>query len=499
MGPIDYVIFAAYMLAVVGIGYYFYRRNSSAEDYYVGSRAIKSSHVGLSIVATDVGGGFSIGLGGVGFAMGLAGSWLLFTGLVGAWMTAVLVIPRVKALDKAHNMYTYSDFLRSRFNETVALAAALISGIGYLGFTGGQILAGAKLASGTLISGRPLGMDPIQFALIMIAVVTIGYTVLGGLKAVIYTDSFQWVILLGGLALVGVPAALFHLGGWSGLTRALPEAHFSLTNITLVEFLNWMITIIPIWFVAMTLYQRMYACRDKKEAKKAWYIAGLFEYPIMAFIGVILGMSARAFFPTLTPDMGPLMLGYYPAIEAEMGLPMLIKEILPIGVKGLVVAAYFSAIMSTADSCLMASSGNVVNDFIQRHFLPGASQKKLMRLSQLATLIIGVLAVLLASMFQTVLNAILYAYAFMVSGLFIPTLGALFWKRGTSLAALIAMICGGGFSVVALVLGIAMPFGLHVSLYGILISLVVFVFFSLKFPQQEAPALAPSVTGDSHG
>jgi len=83
---LDYTIFGAYMLGVLGIGFYHFRRNKNAEDYYVGSRSVSAHHVGLSIVATDVGGGFSIGLGGLGFAMGLSGSWLLFTGLVGAWL-----------------------------------------------------------------------------------------------------------------------------------------------------------------------------------------------------------------------------------------------------------------------------------------------------------------------------------------------------------------------------------------------------------------------------
>ena len=77
MSWIDYLIFAAYMAGVLAIGWYHYRRNRNSEDYYVGSRSIKAHHVGLSIVATDVGGGFSIGLGGVGFVMGLAGTWLL--------------------------------------------------------------------------------------------------------------------------------------------------------------------------------------------------------------------------------------------------------------------------------------------------------------------------------------------------------------------------------------------------------------------------------------
>ena len=211
MTVLDHTIFALYMAGVLAVGFYHFRRNSNLDDYYVGSRDMSWSHVGMSVVATDVGGGFSIGLGGLGFAMGLAGSWLLFTGLVGAWLTAVVLIPRVKRLDQDLSMFTYPDLLRWRYGEKTALLAAAISGIGYLGFT-----------------------------------------------------------------------------------------------------------------------------------------------------GVLLGMTARVLFPE---------------VEAEMGLPLLIAEVLPAGIAGLVIAAYFSAIMSTADSCLMAASGNLVGDFISR-LLPWAGSPR---------------------------------------------------------------------------------------------------------------------------
>ena len=74
---------------MLGVGVYFFRKNKNVEDYYVGGRSMSSWHIGLSVVATDVGGGFSIGLGGLGFTIGIAGSWMLFTGLVGAWVSAV--------------------------------------------------------------------------------------------------------------------------------------------------------------------------------------------------------------------------------------------------------------------------------------------------------------------------------------------------------------------------------------------------------------------------
>ena len=265
---IDYLIFLVYFLLILYIGFYFYRKNQNKEDYYVGGRNIPASHVGLSIVATDVGGGFSIGLGGLGFVMGLAGSWLLFTGLVGAWLAAVLIIPRIKKIDAKHGMLTFPDFLRHSYGEKVALVASLISGIGYLGFTGAQILAGAKLAAGTVFSDIHF-MDPLHLALFVMAGIVLVYTVLGGIKAVIYTDTVQWIVLLSGLMFFGVPYTLVHVGGWGALQSNLSAEYFSLGNIKTVQFINWFFTIVPIWFIAMTLYQRIFSCKNEKEAKKS--------------------------------------------------------------------------------------------------------------------------------------------------------------------------------------------------------------------------------------
>lgn len=468
MTLVDHLVFALYMAAVLGVGIFHFRRNTDVEDYYVGGRGLGAGHVGMSVVATDVGGGFSIGLGGLGFTMGLAGSWLLFTGLLGAWLSAVLIIPRIKGngqdpnLD--HGLLTYPDLLRRRFGPKVALLAAVISGIGYLGFTGAQMLAGAKLAAGTIFLQPVWGLEPLEFALLAIAGVTILYTALGGLKAVIYTDSVQWLVLLGGLILVALPATFHQIGGWARLRAELPAEFFSLANITPVTAVNWVVTIVPIWIIGMTLYQRIYACRDTGTAQRAWYLAGLLEWPVMAFTGVILGMCARVMFPLAEP---------------EMALPMLVRDVLPVGVTGLVVAAYFSAIMSTADSCLMASSGNLVNDLIGRHLLPNLPDRSMMRLSLAATAVLGVLAVLLASRFRLVLDAILHAYAFMVSGLFAPTVALFFWPRATGPAAFWSMLGGGGFTLTAAIAGWAMPLGLSPTLFGIMISTALLVGISL--------------------
>ncbi|GAA0189745.1 sodium:solute symporter [Fulvivirga kasyanovii] len=467
MHAIDLAIFAIYMLAMLGVGFFFLKKNKDTDDYYVGGRKMGSWHVGLSVVATDVGGGFSIGLGGLGFTMGIAGSWMLFTGLIGAWLAAVLLIPKVSRLSKLHNFLTFPQIFGHFYNGHVALLAGVISAIGYIGFTSSQILAGAKLASASFVE-----LD-LNTALIIMGVIAIVYTVMGGMKAVIYTDTIQWIILMSGLIFIGIPLGYMAIGGYDAISTILPAEYLSFGNIKWQTFVNWGITIIPIWFVGMTLYQRIYSCRGEKEARKAWFIAGLFEWPVMAMMGVLLGLFARvAAEQGMFVDLGFATVG---DIDSEMGLPLLLRSILPVGLMGLMMSAYFSAIMSTADSCLMAASGNILTDVLGRWLHIGKSEKSILRTSQVLTLVIGIAALILATFMQNVLELMLYSYAFMVSGLFVPVIAALFVKNSSSLAAFLAMLTGGIVTLTLILSQQKLPLGLDANFYGITSSLVMFI------------------------
>lgn len=462
MHLIDLGIFVAYMLAMLGVGYFFMKKNTDQEDYYVGGRSIGSWHIGLSVVATDVGGGFSIGLGGLGFVMGLSGSWMLFTGLLGAWLAAVILIPRVKSDPAFAKFFTFPQIIGYLFNGPAAKVAALICFLGYLGFTSSQLLAGAKLASGTFEA-----LD-LQVALIIMGAIAVVYTVMGGLKAVIYTDTIQWIILMAGLMFIGIPMAYNFVGGWAGISETLPAEFFSFSNLTWQDLVNWGITIIPIWFVGMTLYQRIFASRDVKSAKKAWFIAGLFEWPIMAMLGVSLGLLSR-----VAVEQGALE-GFTVAMDPEMGLPVLLSQILPAGILGLMMSAYFSAVLSTADSCLMAASGNLTTDLLG-NFFKEKSLKSEMRISQLLTLGIGITAIFIAWQMTEVLSLMLYSYAFMVSGLFVPVIAGLFFNQRNPKAAIASMISGGSLTAGLTLFEVSLPLGLDANLFGLLLSLLTFV------------------------
>ncbi|WP_026968707.1 sodium:solute symporter family protein [Algoriphagus terrigena] len=458
---LDLMIFITYMAVMLGVGYYYMRKNSSQEDYYVGGRSIGSWHIGLSVVATDVGGGFSIGLGGLGFAMGLSGSWMLFTGLIGAWLAAVFLIPRVKSDPAFSKFFTFPQIIGHLFDSKAAIVASVICFLGYLGFTASQLLAGAKLASGTF------PMLDLPIALLIMGTVAVVYTVMGGLKAVIYTDTIQWIILMLGLMGIGIPAAYMYVGGWEGITNTLPAEFLSFSQLTWQDAVNWGITIVPIWFVGMTLYQRIFAAKDVKSARKAWFIAGLFEWPIMAFMGVFLGLLSR-----VAVDQGALD-GFTATMDPELGLPVLLRQILPAGILGLMMSAYFSAVLSTADSCLMAASGNLVTDLLAKFFTFKSHSHEL-RLIQGVTFGIGVLAVLLAWQMTEVLTLMLYSYGFMVSGLLVPVVAGLFFGQKNPQAAIGAMISGGSTTAGLSFFKVDLPFGLDPNFYGIIVSLIVF-------------------------
>lgn len=453
---IDILIFVVYFLAMLGVGFYFSNKHKDERDYYTGGGNLSAGHIGLSVVATDVGGGFSIGLGGVGFTMGLSGSWLLFTGLIGAWMSAVFLIPRVFKWQKENGNFflTLPQVFNFLYNKKVAIVAAVICIIGYTGFTSSQLLAGAKLSSAAFPGVSTSTM------LWVMGGIAVFYTMLGGMKAVIYTDTVQWIILLGGLMLVAIPVTYVKLGGMDGILPYLSDDMLSLTNISWQNIVNWSVTIIPIWFVGMTLYQRIFACKDEKSAKKAWYFAGVLEWPMMAFTGVILGMLANvAIQKNIVPVEGGIL------ADVELGLPLLIKNILPVGLTGIVMAAYFSAVLSTADSCLMAASGSVVGDMVPTH--RKKSSKSIVRLSKIATLIIGVFAILIASQMENVLSLMLYAYAFMVSGLLVPIVAAMISKKRHPTPALVSMIIGGGLAILLIIIDIPLPLGLDANVFGL--------------------------------
>ena len=158
-----------------------------------------------------------------------------------------------------------------------------------------------------------------------------------------------------------------------------------------------------------------------------------------------------------------------------MGLPLLLRYILPYGLMGLLLSAYFSAILSTADSCLIAASGNILTDIIEKFIPESHSNKRLLFVSKLITLAIGILALGIAIKMTEVLQLMLYSYAIMVSGLLIPLLALLIYKKPNSTAALSSMIAGGSVTIVLTAIESDLPYGLATNIFGVATAILVYL------------------------
>ena len=438
---IDSVAIAAYFAVLLFIGIRIMRRDSGHRA--LGSFLAADRNMGLvqttaSTAATDLGGGFSIAMGGLGFTLGISGSWLIAISGLSVIMAAFLLVPRLKLWSDQTEGLTTGDLFTARFGLTAGRIAALVVALSWFSFVGGQIVAGGKLLQVTL------AID-LDWAIGLAGLVIIGYTMMGGLKAVIYTDVFQMLVLFVGIVLLLVPIGLIKVGGVSAVI-----AHFeanpstaSMVDWTAVELqrvVGWFLAVFPVWFISIAAMQRIIAARNAAIAQKAFIITGVpIEWPFFAIGATFVGMLARMLMPELT--------------DPELSTPMMILTLLPAGIAGIVIAAYIAAVMSTADSCLIGPVAIFTKDFYKGIWHKDASDQTLLRVARASTLVLGIMAIVLAYWVPSVLDMILYAYAFAAAGLFFPMLALLYWPRATALGAKTSMILGGGSAVIWMLLG----------------------------------------------
>ena len=465
MHALDILAIGIYFVVLIWIGLSVARRERGAgesESFLAADRNMNLVQTTASTAATDLGGGFSIAMGGLGFTLGISGSWLIAISGLSVIMVSFLMVPKVKRWADRVKGLTTGDLFEARFDRRTGLLAAIVIGIAWFTFVGGQIIAGAKLMQATL------GME-LTVAVFLSGAIILAYTALGGLKAVIYTDVFQMVVLMIGIVFIAVPIGLWQVGGWSGIV-----AHFSADPATasLVDWgavgwkqaIGWFFSIFPVWFISIAAMQRIVAARDEKTARRAFFLTGIpIEWPLFAIGSTLIGMIARI----LLPDIA----------DPELATPMIILELLPIGIAGIVIAAYIAAVMSTADSVLMGPVAIFTNDIYRKHLQPDASDASLVRVARIATLVFGTLGIGMAYLVPNVLDLILYAYTFGAAGLFFPMLALLFWPRATASGAFWSILCAGSVAVIWSALG--EPWGIAASWTGWLIGLPLLVVVSL--------------------
>ncbi|WP_247001199.1 sodium:solute symporter [Halosolutus gelatinilyticus] len=448
---IDGSIVALYFLAMVGVGYWGYQRSESLEDYFVAGRNIPLWMYVPVMSAIILGGASTIGGGGLGYDHGISGAWLV------VWLgLGVAAIGFLISTDLANlEAYTIGDVLERRFDKYSGTVGAAIAGVYALAIAITQIIA-----IGTTLNAL-FGVD-ITTMIVAAGTIVVLYTSMGGMLSVTITDFVQWIIMTVGVFLLALPLGLMEVGGVSGLGAELDPSYFSPTGIGLSTVVSYFLLYCLGIMIGQDIWQRVFTADSPETARIGNIATGVYAV-VYGIATAVLGMIALVLFPALE--------------NPDMALPMMVLEIVPVGLSGLILAGFISAMMSTADSALLASSTLFTNDVYRRFINPDASDNRSTQISRLLILVLGAGATATAVWIGDVIAALTLAYNLLVGAIFVPILGAFFWKRATWQGALSSIVVSNAVVVASMIL---YGFGSDRPIVvGLATSLVVFVTVSL--------------------
>ncbi|MHC4064003.1 MAG: sodium:solute symporter [Planctomycetota bacterium] len=427
LATVDWVVICAYFLMVMGIGFYFARRARDTTGYFLAGRHAGWIAVGGALFAANISSEHFVGLAGDGYASGLAvAQFELFAAVACLTLGWVFIPFYIRT-----GVFTMPEFLERRYNKQCRTYLTVISLISYV-----LTKISVTLFAGSLFLNMLFGWDLYTSSLIMVIATGI-YTVAGGLAAVIYTELIQAFILIGG-AVVLTWVGLDKVGGISALIDGIPKDHWSMLK-PLGHAYPWpgMIFGLPIlgiwyWCTDQYIVQRALGARNVDHARGGALLAGFLKLLPM-FILVLPGMIALKLFPDVASD------------ESNTIYPML-TSLLPIGVKGLVIAGLFAAMMSSLAACFN-SCGTLFTMDIYKPRRPTASERELVLVGRLVTIVIVILGILYVPFMKHLGGSQLYLYLQKIQGYISPPIAAVFllgvfWKRLNGTGALASLYTG---------------------------------------------------------
>lgn len=447
---LDYAIVLVYLAGTVLLGLWVGRRVRAGNDLFLAGRTLPWWAVGVSLVATDIGGTDIVGVGGAAYSYGLAVGNFEWIGCVPAMIIAAfLFIPHFWRC----GITTIPEFMERRFNVGVRSAFALCWLVFMACNIGIMLLVSAKMMN--VLFGW--GIAP--SILVTAALVGI-YTCAGGLAAVVYTDMVQGIVMIGGCLLV-VVIGLVEVGGLAELQTKLRAVearqaaaradaaagaengrpdHLSLilpveteTPFPWTGILFGLALILSpaYWIGNQAIVQRSLGTRSAFESKAA-YVWGALLKNLIPVIIAVPGLIALVKFPELA--------------DGDTALPTLITALLPAGLRGIFVAAFLAALMSSVDSYLNSAATILTTDLYRRFARPAASGKELLWIGRGTTLVLVAWAVYFAFQIANVDEGVYTIFQTMMAIFQGPALAVLMagllWKRATGPAALIGFLAG---------------------------------------------------------
>ncbi len=430
---LDWAIVATYFALVFAVAFWVTRgeaTRSSAADYFLGGRHSGWFVIGASLFASNIGSEHLVGLAGTAAAGGVAVSQFellaSFMLLILGWVFVPFYL--------GSGVFTMPEFLERRYNAAARWYLAVISIVGYV-----LTKISVTIAAGGIVFEALMGIDFWTGAFIVVVATGI-YTIFGGLRAVLYTDLLQMLVLVGGgaaVSLIGIDA----VGGWGAMYETAGSEFFNLWKPMSHPDFPWTgilfgAPILGVWYWCTDQYivQRVLAAKNPDNARRGTIFAGFLKI-LPLFIFVVPGIIAYAL-----ARRGELTLG-----NPDEALPTLVATLLPAGFRGLVVAGLLAALMSSLSSVFNSCSTLITWD-IYKKLRPDASEKRLVVVGQVSTAALVGLGLLWIPMMKLISGQI-YQYLQSVQAYISPPIAAVFllgvfWRRVNSYGAIAALMTG---------------------------------------------------------
>ncbi|MGW2559009.1 sodium:solute symporter [Streptomyces sp. NPDC001514] len=462
---VDYAVIVVYLAGMLAMGWWGMRRAKSKSEFLVAGRRLGPWMYSGTMAAIVLGGASTIGGVGLGYKYGLSGAWMVFTIGLGLLALSVFFSARIARL----KVYTVSEMLDLRYGGR----AGLITGVVMWAYT--LMLAVTSTIAYATIFDVLFDMNR-TIAIILGGSIVVAYSTLGGMWSITLTDMVQFVVKTIGVLLLLLPIAVVKAGGFAEMKAQLPTEYFAPLGIGGETIFTYVLIYTFGMLIGQDIWQRVFTARNDKVARYGGTVAGTYCL-VYAIAGAVIGTAAKVLYPNLA--------------NADDAFATIVKDELPLGVRGLVLAAALAAVMSTSSGALIACATVANNDIWQRlrgaitHHRADGEPHDEVKGNRAFILAMGVAVIVIAIGLNNVIEALTVAYNLLVGGLLVPILGGLLWKRGTVHGALSAVVVGG-----LAVIGLMWHYGILANqpiYYGLLASLATYVVVSLATrPTDEA-------------
>lgn len=475
MTALDLTIIVLYLLFITWRGLREAHTHDTTDDFFLAGRSLSWPLIGLSLFATNISTSSIIGLASSGYKTGISVFNYEWVGSVMLVIFAIFIVP----FYLKYRLTTMPEYLEHRFDHRSRVFFSVIS----ITMNVFIDIAGALYASSLFLRGIFPDVDLYVFILVM-ALITGLYTVFGGLRAVIATDSIQAVLLTLGSAAIGF-VVFREIGSWQEIKTAIEPQFLSLIRPVDDALIPWptlliSLPILSFYFMCTNqhMVQRILGAKSVDDGQKGAMFAGLLKLPLL-FILILPGTVSQLIYPDLE--------------NTNLVFPMLMFDFLPAGVLGIVLTGFIAALMSSIDSALTAASSIATMD-IYKKWKPDSSQKHLIKMGKIFILS----AVFVASLWAPFIDRFptLWEYLQAVLSYLSPPvvtcfLLGLFWKKASAQGAFTALWMGGLMGILLIInnyfFSIIEPIHYLYSATTIfLFSTIVMIIVSLRQPDRES-------------